>query len=466
MPWVPVTERPVTERAVIERVGRRRLWPRSFALRAALAAAGVVLLVCVLGFGWGFLRAQEALRAQIDISVRAEAESFVSDFEAHGAQGLAEAVVLHTRRRGATRVVLQTLGGQRLAGQLPGAPAALRGYATLYPPEGGTWRAVGALLPGGLNLIVAADLEATDRTAAAMAGTLPAAGALAGLAALALGFATARQLERRLHSVTAAAQAVMAGDLTRRLPLEGGGDEFDQLVGTINTMLARIEELVRDMRQVTDDIAHDLRSPLSRLRQKLEAALARARDPGADAETLAAATAELDAVLATFSSLLRIARAEAGLRGTPPQPVALSDLVAQMVETYAAVAEEQGQSLEAEVAGGLAVAGDAALLRQAMANLIENALLHGGPGVRVRVALRQEAGAPVLEVSDNGTGIPPEEHDKVTRRFYRLDRSRNTPGTGLGLALVQAVAQLHGATLRLADAAPGLRVTIMFPNAG
>ena len=452
MRWVPVN--------------RPRLWPRSFALRAALAAACMVLLVCVLGFGWGFLRAQEALRAQIDISVRAEAESFVSDFEAHGLNGLVEAVLLHSRRRGATRVLLQTVAGQRLAGQVPGAPPALRGYATLGPEEGGSWRAVGALLPGGLNLIVAADLAATDRTAAAMAGTLPAAGALAGLAALALGFATARQLERRLHSVTAAAQAVMAGDLTRRLPLEGGGDEFDQLVGTINTMLARIEELVRDLRQVTDDIAHDLRSPLSRLRQKLEGALARAREPAADAEALGSAIEELDAVLATFSSLLRIARAEAGLRGTPPQQVALSALVAQMAETYAAVAEDQGASLAAEVAPGLTVAGDAALLRQAVANLIENALLHGGPLVRVKLALRQQGGAPVLEVSDNGTGIPEDERDKVTRRFYRLDRSRNTPGTGLGLALVAAVAQLHGASMQLGDAAPGLRVTMLFPNQG
>ncbi len=445
-------------------MSRLRLWPRSFALRSALAAAGVVLLVCVIGFGWGYLRAQEALRAQIDISVRAEAESFVTDYEAHGLNGLAEAVVLHSRRRGAsTRVMLQTLGGQRIAGLVPGAPAALRGYATLHPEEGGTWRAVGALLPGGLNLIVAADLEPTDRTAAALASTLPAAGALAGLAALALGFVTAKQLERRLHGVTTAAQAVMAGDLTRRLPQGGAGDEFDQLVGTINTMLGRIEELVREIRQVTDDIAHDLRSPLSRLRQKLEGALAAARDPGADAEVLGTAIEELDAVLVTFSSLLRIARAEAGLRGTPPQPVALSEEAARMAETYAAVAEEQGATLAAEIAPGITVPGDPALLRQALANLVENALLHGGPGVRVRLALHQQAGAAVLEVSDDGPGIPAEERDKVTRRFYRLDRSRNSPGTGLGLALVAAVAQLHGATLRLGDAGPGLHVTVTFP---
>jgi signal transduction histidine kinase len=442
-----------------------RLWPRSFALRAALAAAGVVVLVCVLGFGWGYLRAQEALRAQIDIAMRAEAESFVTDFEANGLTGLVETVMLHSRRRSSTRVQLQTVGGQVLAGSVPGTPPALRGLATLRPAEGGSWRAMGVLLPAGLNLIVAADLEQTDRTAAAMASTLPAAGALAGLAALALGFVTAKQLERRLHSVSAAAQAVMAGDLTQRLPVHGGGDEFDRLVVTINAMLTRIEELVREMRQVTNNIAHDLRSPLSRLRQKLEGALARAREPAADGEALAEAIDELDAVLTTFASLLRIARAEAGLRGAPPQQVALSELAGQMAETYAAVAEEEGQSLVAEVAPDVTVRGDATLLRQALANLIENALLHGGPAVQVRVILRREAGAPMLEVIDNGPGIPAEERDRVTRRFYRLDRSRNTPGTGLGLALVAAVAQLHGARLRLEDAAPGLRVSIAFPAA-
>jgi signal transduction histidine kinase len=134
-----------------------------------------------------------------------------------------------------------------------------------------------------------------------------------------------------------------------------------------------------------------------------------------------------------------------------------------MAETYAAVAEDQGATLVAEIAPDITVPGDAALLRQGLANLVENALLHGGQGVQVRLALRREAGAAVLEVADNGAGIPPDEREKVTRRFYRLDRSRNTPGTGLGLALVSAVAQLHGATLRLSDAAPGLRVTVAFP---
>lgn len=441
---------------------RFSLWPRSFALRAALVSAAVVLSVCVLGFGWGYVRAQEALRAQVDLTVAAEAESFVAEFEAYGLNGLVGAVAAHMRRRTGNPVLLQTQDGQVLAGRVPGAPVRLAGFATLHGPQG-DWRLVGALLPGGLNLIVAADLSAVDRTAAAMAGTLPAAGTLAGLAALALGWAAARGLEKRLRNVSIAAQGVMDGDLAQRLPLDGAGDEFDRLVETINAMLARIEELVRDVRSVTDDIAHDLRSPLSRLRQRLEAAQAAPRDAAQDTELLASATAELDQVLATFAALLRIARVEAGLRSAPPQRVDLSALAGTMAETYAAVAEDQGQALHADIAPALHVQGDAALLRQAIANLLENALLHGGPQVRVRLAVQPTPAGVVLEVADNGPGIPPRERPNVLRRFYRLDRSRGSPGTGLGLALVAAVAQLHHARLALEDAAPGLRVTLGFP---
>ena len=169
-------------------------------------------------------------------------------------------------------------------------------------------------------------------------------------------------------------------------------------------------------------------------------------------------------MLATFSALLRIARAEAGLKGGGFTEVDLSALVLDLAETYAAVAEEAGQALDADVAAGLRVEGDGALLRQAVANLIENAMTHGGSGVRIGLRLRPRRGAgPVLVVSDNGPGIPPEESGRVLERFYRLDRSRNTSGTGLGLALVAAVARLHGAALRLDSAAPGLQVSLGFP---
>ncbi|MCK8786218.1 HAMP domain-containing histidine kinase [Roseomonas sp. NAR14] len=441
---------------------------RSFALRTALGIAAVVLGVSVLGFSWGYLRAQAALREQLDYAVASEAESFVTDFEMFGPLVLLQSVRAQAERRSGSYVLLQTVTGQVVAGALPGAPVGLRGFADIRSPSGQQLRAVGAVLPGGLNLIVAADTAPVGRTAAALTGTLPLAGGLAALSALGLGWVAARRLERRLRLVSEAAREVMAGDLSRRLPATGSHDEFDRLVATINGMLGRIEALVEGLKQVTVDVAHDLRGPLSRLRQRLEGALARARDPAADEAALEAAIAELDGVLGTFAALLRIARAEAGLRGQGFAPVDLSALAAQVAEVFEAVAEEDGKSLLAGIAPGVTVEGDAALLRQMLANLVENALSHGGDGVRVTVSVRRDAdGGAVLSVGDNGPGIPAEEREKVLRRFYRLDRSRTTPGTGLGLALAAAAAKLHGAALRLEEApGGGLSVVVAFPPRG
>ena len=390
-----------------------RILPRSFALRVALLSAAVVLVLSLIGSGWGWIRAEQALRQQIDLALAAEAEGFLREYEAFGAAALATSAESVARRRGPLLVLLQGVGGVPVAGWLPGAPPALQGFATIRSGDD-TLRALGARLPGGLNLILATDLDASDEAAAVLAWTPPVAALVAGTLALLVGFAAARTLERRLARVSDAAAAVMAGDLTRRLPETGRGDEFDRLVGTTNAVLARVETLVAAQRQVTDDIAHDLRSPLSRLRQRLEAALARARDPAAD----------------------------------------LSALVGAMAETYAAVAEEGGRTLTAEVAPGVMVSGDAALLRQALANLLDNSIVHGAG----RIALRLRAG-PVIEVADDGPGIPSDQREAVTRRFHRLDSSRNTPGTGLGLALVAATARLHGGQFRIENGLGGRGIT-------
>ena len=438
-------------------------WRRSFALRVAALSAALVLLVCGAGFGWGYVRVSGALGAQLDAAIATAAEGYLEEYQSLGLQGLAAEIAAEARRRGAL-VLLQTANGGRIAGALPGAPTGLRGFATVRAPDGRDLRLLSAGLSGGTELIVGADLAPVRRGAAALTGALPVAGLVAALAALLLGFVVARRLERRLRAVSEAGQAVIAGDLSRRLPVGRSGDEFDRLAGTTNAVLARIEALVDGLQSTTASIAHDLRSPLFRLRQQLEAAANREREPGADTQTLEASLSELDGVLATFSALLRIARADAGLTDAGFAPVDLSALATEVVELYAAVAEEAGQTLSVEQNGsvtglpGQIVRGDAALLRQAVANLVENALTHGGRGVSVKVAV-QDA---VLTVSDNGPGIPAAEHGRVLERFYRLDRSRNTPGSGLGLALVAAVARLHGATLRLEDAAPGLRVTLAF----
>lgn len=448
---------------------------RSFALRAALLAAAAVLLASLLGSGWVWLRARAALRDQLDLAVAAEASGLLREYEQGGAAGLAAVVASQARRRGPFAAALFAPDGRPLAGLVPGAPPGLTGFANLPGTgDGPRLRALGGTLPGGLRLVVAAERESAERAAAALARTPPLAGATTAALALVLGYFAARRLERRLRAVTQAAEAVMAGDLARRLPVSPGGDEFDRLAATVNAMLGRVEALVTGLRQVTDDVAHDLRGPLSRLRQRLEAALARARDPAPDQQTLEDALAELDAVLATFAALLRIAQAEAGTPRAGFAPVDLSALVRGMADAYAPAAEEAGRRLLAEVAPGVRVNGDAALLRQAVANLLDNALLHGGTTLRLRLrgdpgesdaGSSGDAGDASIEVEDDGPGIPAEERERVLRRFHRLDRSRSTPGTGLGLALVAAVAGLHGGTLTLSDAGPGLRATLRLSGA-
>jgi signal transduction histidine kinase len=429
---------------------------RSFALRAALAAAGVMLVASLLGSGWIWRQAEEALRAQLDLALAAEAESLIREYETFGFAGLSDQASAYARRRGPVLVLLQGPDGSVVAGRLPVArPPLLRGYATLEAAPGRpAMRMLGAVLPNGTNLIVATELAPVERAATALAWAPPIVAAAAAIAALLLGFLSARRLESRLAGVGTAARAIMDGDLARRLPVSGRDDEFDRLVGTVNTLLGRIEALVAAQRQVTDDIAHDLRTPLSRLRQRLEGALAAQRDPAADEATYAEALAELDEVLATFGALLRIARAESGASRDRFAPVDLSALVAALAEAYAAPAEDGGRSLEPDIAPGVTLPGDAALLRQAIANLLDNALLHGGS----RIALRLEPG-PVISVSDDGPGIPPAEREAVTRRFYRLDSSRGTPGTGLGLALASATARLHGGMLRIEDGPQGVGIT-------
>lgn len=433
---------------------------RSFALRTALLTAFGVLGISALGLGLGWLRSSTALEQALDSTIRAEAELLLAEYQRFGLLGLTRAVEMRTRDRtpSAILVQLRTPDDRALAGapRLSGAPAGLRGFVTLMAPEGPV-RALGLGLPAGFTLLVAAEFGAVLDTAATLASTLLAAGAIAVLIALGLGLFTARRLQLRLRRVAGAAEQVMRGDLAHRLPLAGTADEFDRLAATVNTLLERQEALIEGMRQVTVAVAHDLRGPLSRMRQRLEASLARARDPAADGAAFEAALAELDSVLATFTALLRIAQLEAG----PPLPpreapvVDLSTLVTILAEGYEVVAEEAGKRLEARVEPGQRVHGDAALLRQLLANLLDNALAHGGSALRV--ALRP---GPVLEVADDGPGVAPAERARVLRRFYRLDRSRGTPGSGLGLALVAAVAKLHGTAPVLDDAGPGLRVTV------
>ncbi len=368
-----------------------------------------------------------------------EAEGLIRDYQAIGPEALLDAARVSARRDALLLVLVQTADGQTLAGRMAGAPAALRGYATLRVPGEPPLRALGAMLPGGINLLVAAPLSAAEDAARALAWTPLIAALGSGAVALLLGFVGARALERRLASVSDVAGLLTAGDLSRRLPQSGRGDEFDRLVMTVNAMLTRLETLVAAQRQVTDDIAHDLRGPLQRLRQGLEEALgARRDDPDArDGDRRTGRRAR---------DVRRPAADRAGGGGggarQRARPVGAGDV--------------GGGGLRAGGGGGRAgvrhrrrAGPDAERVTRRcsgrmLANLLDNALAHGAGAIRVSLAA-----GPVLVVADEGPGVPAAERDAVLERFVRLDRSRGTPGTGLGLALVKAAAQAHGGTVAL-----------------
>ncbi|MEM7221910.1 MAG: ATP-binding protein [Pseudomonadota bacterium] len=278
------------------------------------------------------------------------------------------------------------------------------------------------------------------------------------------GVLMSRTLRRQIDAINRTSREIMAGDLARRVPIAGSGDEFDQLAGNLNAMLDKIEQLLAGVRQVSDNIAHDLRSPLTRLRSRLELTLL--QDSGSEAYRLAIENtiAEADKLLQTFNALLDIAQAEAGAARRDFEPIDLAALLDDVAELYEPAAEERGLGFEATKQGAVEIPGDRELLFQALANLVDNALKFAPEGGQVSVALSFDQARVRLCVSDNGPGIPAEYRDKVRQRFYRLEASRSTPGSGLGLSLVAAVVELHGGRLELGDNEPGLKATLDLPR--
>ena len=269
-------------------------------------------------------------------------------------------------------------------------------------------------------------------------------------------------LLRRIETISQTARGIMAGDFSRRIPARGTGDEFDRLVESLNAMLERNEAAMESVRRVSHDIAHDLRTPLTRLRQRLDLAQRRAQSVDEWRRAAEGCISDMDAILETFGGLLRIAQIESGMPAHRFTKVDLSELLRTVVEVYQPMAEGKEQRFTADVASELRVWGDRELLTQMIANIIENAMKHSPMGESIGLVATGLPGAMVVVVSDSGPGIPAEERGRVFRRFYRLERSRSTPGSGLGLSLVEAIAALHQVGIQLTDNRPGLRVTLRF----
>jgi signal transduction histidine kinase len=269
-------------------------------------------------------------------------------------------------------------------------------------------------------------------------------------------------LLRRIEAISNAARTIMAGDFSRRIPVRNADDEFDHLVASLNAMLDRIQRSMESVRQVSTDIAHDLRTPLSRLRQRLERAQLRACSVAEWRSAAVDCIAEMDAILETFGALLRIAEIESGTMAGQFAEVDLSDLLTTLAEVYEPMADDKDQSFSAQISCDLKVWGDRELLGQMLANIIENAMKHSPSGARIELTAAVSLTGINVIVNDDGPGIPVAERGNVFKRFYRVESSRGTPGSGLGLSLVDAIARLHHARIDLADNDPGLCVTAVF----
>ena len=318
-------------------------------------------------------------------------------------------------------------------------------------------------LRGGFLLLVGRDMYELEAMRRLIIETLSW-GLLITLVLAAIGGATmSRSMVHRIETINQASREIMEGDLARRIPERGTGDDFDELVGNLNTMLDRIQELMESVRRVSDNIAHDLRTPLTRLRSSLEL-FRSAEHHGEDAGALLEqAVAEADALMTTFNALLRIARVETGEIRAGFAPLQLGQLLRDVAEFYEPLCEEKEQRFSITVAGEATINGDRDLLFQAVANLLDNAIKYTPKGGSIHMDLATAAQTAGLSIADSGPGIPAHEREKVLQRFYRLESSRNTPGNGLGLSLVAAVAHLHDAHLRLEDNSPnGLRVVLEF----
>ncbi|WP_372785469.1 ATP-binding protein [Phenylobacterium sp.] len=437
---------------------------RSTSLRLAGLYTTVFALAVVALGAITLFSTRHALSEQFDARIRAESAALVQEYRSEGLKGVVDAVHERDHTPGSLDFGLQGPSGEPLAGRLATTRAAM-GWSLLR--RGGQAREepvrlFAVALPDGYKLLVGDDeerIEALDGTVLRGFGMAFIGVVILGVAG---GYALSGDVHRRLAAITGTAEAIIDGDLARRVPVRGSDDDLDRLALTFNRMLDRIAALMESLRQVSNDIAHDLRTPLTRLRQKLEAGLAAPPERG---PALEGALADLDSILDTFAALLRIAQIEGGARRAAFRPCDLASVARTVTEAFAPSAEEMHRALSLAAETGVIVDGDAELLTQMLVNLVENALRHAGPNTRIAVEVARRGRAATLLVTDNGPGVPEAERERLFDRFYRLERSRSTPGSGLGLALVAAVARLHGAEVELLDARPGLQARVTFPEA-
>jgi len=457
---------------------------RTTAFKLTLFYLAIFILFAASLLVYFALNTRRLITEQITATVNGEITGLSEQYQQGGIRRLVIVVDLRSRRPGSSLYLVTTPTGEGLAGNVgslePGVldkPGWLEtNYRRLEAPEGADHRALVQIvqLPGGFRLMVGRDLEERER----LFGIISNAGrwsfALVVILGLAGGFFVSRRVLSRIDAMTDTAQTIMAGDLAGRLPIAGTGDELDRLADNVNAMLDRIEALMHGLKEVSDNIAHDLKTPLTRLRNRCEQALRGAKGEADYRAALDATIAESDELIRTFDALLMIARAESGHARDNMTEFDAAEIARDVGELYEPLAEQKGLALTIDAPAAAPVRGNRELVSQALANLVDNAIKYAGPeasklnGAPAEIVVRAggEGERITLTVADRGPGIREADRGRVVERFVRLEQSRSAPGSGLGLSLASAVARLHGGELKLEDNDPGLKSVIVLPRAG
>jgi signal transduction histidine kinase len=447
---------------------------RSSTFKLALIAIGTFGVIMSAIFGYVYLSTSSYVRSRSDRAVMADYMSLHGVYERSGRDGLIAGIQQRLADKGfAERVYLLVDPSLTpLAGNLKAWPSRVadaggwtefRAAEPLRNAAGRPLlRAMIETFPTGDRLLVGNDISDLDGFTAQIKLAVISGVALIFVLAGAASILVTRRTVDRIESINATSRAIMLSDLDKRIPLRGTNDEWDRVAENLNLMLDRIETLMGEVKQVSDNVAHDLRTPLTRMRGRLEKAYHGQRIGETDQSLIGDTIADLDAVLRMFSSITRISQIETQARKGGFRTVNLVEIASEVVELYDAAAEQDGTRLSVVGDREVLVTGDRDLIFDAIANLVDNAIKHGRAGGRIVVANEHIDGSAVISIADDGPGIPPGEYQHVFKRFYRLEHSRYTPGNGLGLSLVAAVARLHGARIEMLDNAPGLKFKLWF----
>lgn len=463
---------------------------RTTTFRLTLVYLTVFALFAAFLLAYFAFNTRRLIDEQITETVNAEITGLSEQYRQGGIRRLVIAIDARARRPGSSLYLVTTFTGQPLAGNVtslqPGILDNPGWTETVYrrldeAADGTQQRATHpehhALvrvfqLPGGFRLLVGRDLEERERLHRIVLAAGRWSVAIVLVLGLAGGFFVSRRVLRRVDAMTETTRTIMEGDLGGRLPVGGSGDEIDRLAENLNEMLERIESLMRGLKEVSDNIAHDLKTPLTRLRNRAEQALRTAKTDDEYRAALEATIEESDALITTFNALLLIARAESGQAREDMVDFDAAEIVRDIGELYEPLAEEKGITLTLEAGAPAPVKGNRELVSQALANLIDNAIKYAEPAecagapAEIVVSTTEAGDRILLTVADRGPGIPETDRSRVVERFVRLEQSRSQPGSGLGLSLASAVARLHGGELTLADNEPGLKCIIALPRGG